>query len=318
MSLAHRTEGTPIKNKNPEDIVESPELDGEDAALASYWTPERMATAEPLSFSIPAESVAETHLLTPPLQELMTGESHAPDTEKRQPHPLFSTTPVEDIHVAPYQCVGKLFMTLQGEDRVGSAYVIGESTIGTAGHCVYINGNWATNLFFHAHYHNGSEIRRWRIRRFGVPQGWTEAHNHAYDMAFGIADHPIRPTTGKLGWMARYPVDQAPYTQIGYPAVAIPDFPFDGQQMWKTVANYIRHTQNDTTPMIIKAGGNMTGGASGGPWVVFKDGHWRVNGVNSHRLAEDPYHIYSPYFGNAFVNLIEWMTEGGGDTPTPV
>ena len=52
--------------QNPEDIVESPELDAEDAALASYWTPERMATAEPLSFSIPAESVPETHLLTPP------------------------------------------------------------------------------------------------------------------------------------------------------------------------------------------------------------------------------------------------------------
>ena len=85
--------------QNPEDIVESPELDSEDAVPAPYWTPERMATAEPLPFSIPAESVTETHLLTPPPQELLTGESHTPDTENRQPHPLFSTAVVEDIHV---------------------------------------------------------------------------------------------------------------------------------------------------------------------------------------------------------------------------
>ena len=153
-----------MNTKNPEDIVESSEFEKKDAALASYWTPERMATAEPLPFSIPAGSGAETQLLTPPLQELMTSASDAPDTENHQPPPLFSTALVEDIHVAPYQCVGKLFMTLQGADRVGSAYVIGESTIGTAGHCVYINRHWATNVLFHAGYHNGSEVGRWRIR----------------------------------------------------------------------------------------------------------------------------------------------------------
>ena len=128
----------------------------------------------------------------------------------------------------------------------------------------------------------------------------------------------MKPKPLPLGSGCYHPVDQDPYTQIGYPAVPIPDFPFDGQQMWKTVANYIRHTHIDATLSIIKARGNMTAGASGGPWVVFKGGHWRVNGVSSHRLAEDPYHIYSPYFGNVFVNLIEWMTAGDGDTPTPV
>lgn len=94
--------------QKPEDIVESSELESKDTEPAPYWTPERMATAEPLSFSISAESVAETQRLTPPLQELLTGESHAPDTENHQPPPLFSTAVVEDINVAPYQCVGKL------------------------------------------------------------------------------------------------------------------------------------------------------------------------------------------------------------------
>ena len=73
--------------QNPEDIVESSELDSEDAAPAPYWTPERMANAEPLPFSIPAESVAETHLLTSPQGDPIMGESRAPnrgDSHKKQ------------------------------------------------------------------------------------------------------------------------------------------------------------------------------------------------------------------------------------------
>ena len=73
--------------QKPEDIVESSELDSEDAAPASYWTPERMATAKPLPFSIPAESVEETHLLTSQQGDPIMGESRAPnrgDSHKKQ------------------------------------------------------------------------------------------------------------------------------------------------------------------------------------------------------------------------------------------
>lgn len=73
--------------QNPEDIVESPELDSEDAVPAPYWTPERMATAEPLPFSIPAESIEDTHLLTSPHGDPIMGESRAPnrgDSDKKQ------------------------------------------------------------------------------------------------------------------------------------------------------------------------------------------------------------------------------------------
>ena len=61
-----------------ETIVESPELESKDAVPASYWTPERMATAEPLPFSIPAESGEDTHLLTSPHGEPIMGASRAP------------------------------------------------------------------------------------------------------------------------------------------------------------------------------------------------------------------------------------------------
>ena len=64
--------------QNPEAIVESSELESKDAVPAPYWTPERMVTAEPLPFSIPAERVEDTHLLISPHGAPVMGASRAP------------------------------------------------------------------------------------------------------------------------------------------------------------------------------------------------------------------------------------------------
>ena len=64
--------------QNSEDIVESSELDSEDAVPAPYWTPERMANAEPFPFSIPAESGEQPQLLTSQQGDPIMGESRAP------------------------------------------------------------------------------------------------------------------------------------------------------------------------------------------------------------------------------------------------
>ncbi len=299
---------------NLEEAVVSPLLLAEEVELTSYWTDARMESALPFPFPKLTEPTDEPSPLSVVPGEPASGDSRSPDGEETsltEPTALdFSTSPVRNLNVFPYQAVGKLFMTINGNDRVGSAYVIGESTIGTAGHCVH-DGNWATNVLFAARFNNGSDVGKWAIKQRAVPPGWTdtsgtENRNYAYDLAVGIASRLIRPTTGKLGWMANYPANQGPYTQIGYPAESISGYPFDGQRMWESVGDYISGTA------IIQADGNMTGGCSGGPWAVFQDNRWRVNGVNSHRL-DNPNHIYSPAFGNAFINLMRWMEENGGD-----
>ena len=89
--------------KNPEQVVESPESEIEEAELAAYWTEERMANAEALPFSIPRELVDDSHLVAPQLEELMMGESQGPDSETFQPRPRFSTSPVQNINILPYQ-----------------------------------------------------------------------------------------------------------------------------------------------------------------------------------------------------------------------
>lgn len=290
-----------------DEVVVSPQSVVAAEEVADYWTAERMASATPLPLPAFPPSTARSRFRGA-VGEPVSGNSLVPDTGMASLAACFTTSSVTNLNVFPYQTVGKLFMVFGGRDFVGSAWVIGESTICTAGHCIY-NGAWATSVLFAPRYDNGADLGSWPLRPdlLAAPNGWINNGDNAYDLGFGIAFRPIRPTTGKLGWMANYPANQGPYTQIGYPASAISGFPFDGQRMWQTVGNYVDGTS------IIQACGNMTGGCSGGPWAVFKENDWRGNGVNSHRYGDSD-RIYTPYFGEAFVNLINWMKGNGGDS----
>jgi hypothetical protein len=41
--------------------------------------------------------------------------------------------------------------------------------------------------------------------------------------------------------------------------------------------------------------------------------HWRVNGLNSHRPKGDTDHIHSPYFGQEFLGMLDWINKNGGN-----
>jgi V8-like Glu-specific endopeptidase len=196
----------------------------------------------------------------------------------------------------------------QGHDFVGSAWTIGESAIFTAGHCVKDQTlGWATSMVFRARYNHGSSIGTWTIRLINSLNGWINSGDFQQDMGAAIATSPIRPTTGKSGWLAIYPANQGPYTEIGYPAQVIPGYNFDGESMWQSVGAYLGGST------IIEAEGNMTGGCSGGPWAVNNDAQKRNNGLNSHRFGDGNV-IYSPYFGDNFLNLLKWIKDSGGDS----
>ena len=288
-----------MKIQNPEEVIVSPVLETEEKATLAYWTEARMAAAEPLP--IPVQTGPK---------ETVSGEPHVPEDENSRARPKYATSLVEDTTVFPYQCVGKLYFVQQGKRRVCSAYVIGQSTIGTAAHCLYRHGQHSEKIVFRARYNNGAHAGRWGIKQTILPEDWKQTETRRYDMALGITYRPIAPITGKLKWIAKCQVEQNAYTQIGYPAESIPDYPFDGKRMWKTVTNDIRYQSANG---LIRAGGNMTKGCSGGPWVVFKDGHWRVNGISVYRPKHEPDYLYSPYFGDEFMKLIKRMKDSGGD-----
>jgi V8-like Glu-specific endopeptidase len=282
----------------------------------NYWTPERMTEAEPIAIEFPPEAVqllseAETQATVQAgnpetKNSIPSGASGANLAVEPQPPVPGGTSRTEQVPnrgVFPYQAVGKLFMSFGNRNYVGSAWTIAESGIFTAGHCVFEREmGWATRLLFVPRFHDGSApIGQWTFTQIASVSGWTRDRNFQYDLACFKTDRPIRPQTGSLGFMANHPSNSGPYTGIGYPASATSQHPFNGQRMWRSSGNYI----SGSNP--IQSWNNMTGGCSGGPWATWRNGQVYANGLNSFRYTNNPATMYSPYFGEAFLNLYNWV-----------
>lgn len=162
-------------------------------ALMNYWTPARMAAAQPMP--IPGRLIDPTKPVTrqaqpvpaaprtlvpayPPGQipaveqriELPEGTPYfgqtsaapmdfgvAPTEPLNGPYGPFQRWTMEGNYLVwPRSIHGKLFFTLNGGDFACSATVIGRSTIATAGHCVSDgSGTFATSLLFCPSYYQG-------------------------------------------------------------------------------------------------------------------------------------------------------------------
>ena len=279
--------------------------------VETFWTDAEMARAEPVEMRFPE----------PPIQPLKKAlwqqpgpltmmESQAPDDgvldSFLESLPLgdgFSTSPVQDRTVLPYKTVGKIFMQFDGANFVGTGWVISERAVFTAGHCVYdknSQGGWADRILFVPQYHNGqAPVGRWTAERIWTLDGWSSQHDYKYDLAVFLVDRPIRPRTGALGWIANAPPNQGPYTAIGYPAAPVPGYNFNGAEMWQSRGKYI----DGNNP--VQMHNNMTGGCSGGPWVIQRSNAVYANGINSFRYTSSPDTMYSPYFGEGFLSLYD-------------
>lgn len=281
-------------------------------ALNELWSEQGQAEAEPISLEIDdaeAQMLLEAEDEVVPEGEEVAVEAFAPegtgaaqwDPQPRCPATGSNTERVPNRKIIPYCPVGKMFMTFDGRRYVGSAWVIGNQSVFTAGHCVYDSGGggWADNILFVPQYHQGTEpVGRWAATQIASLKGWTAggADRFKYDLAIFKVDRPIRPTTGSLGWLANAPAPAGCITGIGYPSAS----PFDGLEMWRSTGKYI----GGANPL--KAYNDMTPGCSGGPWEVWRNGVPLTNGLNSHRYTSDPKTMYSPYFGNGFLNLKNW------------
>lgn len=299
---------------NPNELEISETLLSDKAALNEYWTEEALNEAIPIPVDLDRD--AETAALLAEKEWSAEGEleMNAPlgpdgqvisgwDPQPNCPATGPNTEKVPNHSIIPYSPVGKLFMTFDGNNYVGSAWTIAGSGVFTAGHCVYDsnNGGWADNIMFVPQYHKGTSPKgRWAAAQIVSLKGWTEGggDRFKYDLAAFKVDRPIQPTTGRLGWLANAPPNQGCVTGIGYPAGA----PFDGKEMWRSTGKNL----GDVNP--IRAYNDMTGGCSGGPWEIWKDGVPLTNGVNSFRWRNGPQdEMYSPYFGQGFLNIWNWV-----------
>ena len=290
-------------------------------AATEYWTEDRKAKARPLP--LPSVNLASIQaaqwaaggaMIAQGIQDLAAPVHVQPVPPDGVPQTVAGavTKRVTDITANPYSVVVKLFMRFPAGDYIGTGWVIGERAIISAGHCMYDHtlGGWATNVVAHARYHNGNEAAEWVLTQRSALKEWVDTRNFEFDVSAGIASTPIRPITGKAGYIANQPADQAPFLSVGYPGTSTPTFPFNGEEMWESTGGF----QPPPWTGVVAMDNHMTGGCSGGPWFTSKPGGGPVAcGLNSFILDFPPNKMHSPYFGPAFVRIVQWITDNGGD-----
>jgi V8-like Glu-specific endopeptidase len=220
-----------------------------------------------------------------------------------EPAPVQAESVQTPYHAsAPY--AGKLFFDSPEGSMVCSATVVedpahpGKSNlVWTAGHCVHAGkkGGWYRNIMFVPSYNNSGmpaaqlqNASEQEVAPFGAwwgdwaqtSQQWIEQGGETggqgapYDFAV-IHVTPEKGSSGKslqetVG--AALPVDfNAPavpqinsLTAKGYPAAK----PFDGQKLYQCADKPGRLSVKQSDPTMYRIGCTMTGGSSGGGWVM--------------------------------------------------
>ncbi|TQF14930.1 hypothetical protein FJV41_16225 [Myxococcus llanfairpwllgwyngyllgogerychwyrndrobwllllantysiliogogogochensis] len=260
----------------------------DEARILAYWTPERMASAIP---AVPPTTSGKAPISLKPV---------APENVSRTvdgAEPRGGLAPLADIHTMS----GKVFYTDGGQNYVCSGstvYSNGRRVVFTAGHCVHGGGsgrNWFSNWAFVPNYHSGSPHGTWTSTSLWSKNGWTNNGDRAYDVGAAVMNDRngtrIVDAVGGQGikWGAPY---GAYIYQFGYPAAP----PFNGSQLLFCQGG----TWNEGGFPSISC--NMTGGASGGPWLEsYGQNYWAyLYSVNSWMFWDsDPTMVnkwQGPYF----------------------
>lgn len=255
--------------------------------INEYWTSGRMAAALP----------EDTRAAAP---EIPAPRAEAPGA--------FRTTLLQNPAASPYyRRAGALFYVREGVDYYGSASAVTHNGILTAAHCLY--GSTVRKYVTKAAYVPGYQDRqeplgKWPL--FGEPvvsEAWKAQVNRAWDYGFskvGLGGKSgvsvLGSVTGNFGLVVER-TDVREWDVLGYPGVPVPGYPFDEEWMWSCRGDFTRQP----TPHIIGKEGNLTSGASGGPWLI--PGHDYVNGVESYHSDEFPGENFSPYFDSDVLKL---------------
>jgi len=244
----------------------------------------------------------------------------------------------------PYTTIGKLFFSQKSAStgQVGN-YVCSASSVPTssatnkvrrpvlwtAGHCVANGaGSFSTNVIFVPDYENGAQpYGQFVCGQLWTSASWLNSGDFTRDLgacAIGKnkAGLTLPAAVGTLGFSWNQSRQQH-WSEFGYPQGA----PFNGQ--WMVVCES-SHATDDTAISGAGAdpqgvGCDMTGGSSGGPWVIgWKNqtgatplpGGGFVNGHNDYKYTtSQPLAMYSPYF-DTLANQVRCGAATGAATAT--
>jgi V8-like Glu-specific endopeptidase len=204
----------------------------------------------------------------------------------------------------PVSHIGKVFFTLNGANYVcsgSSVTAMNKSTVATAGHCLNAGpGAFATNFIFVPAYKDGAApYGKWPAAKLFAPQEWTASGNMQYDTGFAVVaqvgGRSLADAAGAVGVAFNQPRGLT-YKAFGYPAAR----PFTGKTL---VSCYGKAGKDSISPTFETQGipCDMTGGSSGGPWLL-QDGTASPvgyqNSVNSYGYGSRSTAMYGPYWGS--------------------
>lgn len=306
------------------DVVSAPAGGEQSKAAGEYWTVERMRNAKPVgllsrsgkprsSTRVPAPEGARRAIrATSP-----RGGAHSlPLARKsfklggyRYPFPYARyrwSGPTTDL---PARTWGKVFFTTPKGDYVCSGTAVtseNKSVVWTAGHCASNPGArsfYSDRWIFVPGYDNGrSPFGRFAGKRFFTTRAWYRRGDSAFDLA-AVVVAPVKgktlvDTVGGQG-IAFNQTRTQEYVSGGYPA----DYPFDGRSLYVCDAP-LGSNDRASSPPTIAIGCDMTGGSSGGGWLVnVQNGLGTLVSVNSYGYYTQPDAMYGPYQGNAAERL---------------
>jgi V8-like Glu-specific endopeptidase len=315
------------------------------AQTKAYWTPARMAAAKPIGILTrsgtplsgatssaasgtpqkangwaPAGLSAGPAVVNPP-QASPSGAASAQTQCQFCFIPFTRYYYFARYRTYPVSTVGKLFFTNDGGNYVCSASVIFTDTLDTAGHCVANTDGthmWDSSALFCPSYNAGvnGQVGCWAANFFVAWSQWITDGSFEWDFG-GINTSncgtvhctDIANVTGYLGVAWNQSEDQN-FTAFGYPQAA----PFDGNFLVTVNSEFGYETSsgnNDGGPNSIAMGNDMTGGSSGGPWIIgFGGGNW-VNGHNDWKWNSLPQAMNSPYVDTRDCQV--WSVAGRSD-----
>ena len=275
--------GTSAEARN----VESQRVAQSPREVAEYWTAERMRNARP------AERKINEHGKP---GGTGGGKKPAAGTATEVPAPYTGSITATN---------GKVFFSDGGLNYVCSGTALAGltgSVVWTAGHCVNEGpGENFTNWAFVPAYRDGARPHgTWSATSLHTTTAWATRGDLSYDLgAARVAPVDGSTLTTAIGGgrtpAFNYTRNQR-YNAYGYPAAS----PFNGQRLWMCDSSlYMNDTNRSPQTMGIQC--NMTGGSSGGGWVVPSDGF--VYSVNSYGYSSLKNVMFGPFQGSVAQEL---------------
>lgn len=275
------------------------------STAAAYWTSERMRAA------IPGDVLAEKAVARHNSKSKNFG---ADILEKGSSTKIAGTSArgkTTSLHTneQPVSHIGKVFFTLNGGNYVCSGNSVisaNKSTVSTAGHCLNSGpGAFASNFVFVPAYRDGvAPHGKWPAKALYAPTQWSADGNIQYDTGFAVVSQlngrNLADVVGAVGVAFNQPRGLT-YKAYGYPAAK----PFTGQTLVSCSGKARKDALNpqfDTQGIPC----DMTGGSSGGPWLVPgnpADGLGYQNSVNSYGYGTSATSMYGPYWGEVIAEV---------------